>query len=100
MSRNDTEWLQGETVSLGQDFATVPRSMPTPPPWLFGLHSETDFRDAADLDFGAFCLRLKTYPFCNGSNRPEADSWLLVTRQCDVLDRVHLNSAERRLMLL
>jgi len=51
--------------------------------------------------FGMACrLRLKNYPFCNGSNRPAADSWLLVTRQCDVLDRVHLNSAERRLMLL
>ena len=36
-------------------------------------------------------LASQNYPFCNGSNQPAADSWLLVTRQSDVLDRVHLN---------
>ena len=63
-SRYDTKWpcRTRQTLYLrsGQSFAAAPPTLPTlrQPP--FGLHFETDFRDAPGLDFRGCCLRLKT----------------------------------------
>ena len=72
---------------LGQDFATRSRAMPSLRPPLFGQHFETDSRDTVGPDFRALRQRLKACPFRNGSNRPKADLWLLVTPTMRRADR-------------
>jgi hypothetical protein len=58
---NDIKWAIVEAkryLFLRQNFATAPPTLRQPP---FGLHFDTDFRDATGLGFRGSCPRLKTF---------------------------------------